>query len=79
METEKHVVYPLVFLLLKLALILTIAMASDERAFSYMNCFKNKLRNRMGDQWLDDCLVIFIADKMFKSVENEDIIQYFKK
>ncbi|GAV86723.1 LOW QUALITY PROTEIN: DUF4371 domain-containing protein, partial [Cephalotus follicularis] len=35
-KTKKHIVYPLVFLLLKLALILPVATASVERAFSAM-------------------------------------------
>ncbi|XP_025630197.1 uncharacterized protein [Arachis hypogaea] len=56
-ETKKHVVYPLVFLLLKLALILPVATASVERTFSTMNIIKSRLRNRMGDEWLNDCLV----------------------
>ncbi|XP_057248213.1 uncharacterized protein LOC130590198 [Beta vulgaris subsp. vulgaris] len=58
METGKHVVYPMVYFLLKLALILPVATSSVERAFSSMNYVKNKLRNRMGDQWMNDCLVI---------------------
>ncbi|XP_010695398.1 uncharacterized protein LOC104908045 [Beta vulgaris subsp. vulgaris] len=76
-ETGKHVVYPMVYFLLKLALILPVATTSVERAFSSMNYVKNKLRNRMGDQWMNDCLVTFIEDEMFDSVTNEDIMQYF--
>ena len=25
-----------------------------------MKYIKNELRNRMGDQWMDDCLVVYI-------------------
>ncbi|XP_016192247.1 zinc finger MYM-type protein 1-like [Arachis ipaensis] len=49
-ETKKHVVYPLVFLLLKLALILHVATTSVERTFSAMNIIKSRLRNRMGNE-----------------------------
>ncbi|PIA62155.1 hypothetical protein AQUCO_00200274v1 [Aquilegia coerulea] len=49
-ETRKNIVYPLVYLLIILALTLPVATASVERAFSAMNIVKNQLRNRMGDQ-----------------------------
>ncbi|KAL7230409.1 hypothetical protein ACSBR2_008819 [Camellia fascicularis] len=49
-ETKKDIVYPLVYLLVKLALILPVATATVERAFSAMKFIKNRLRNRMGDQ-----------------------------
>ena len=42
-ETEKHFIYSLVYMLLKLALILPIATASVERAFSAMNYVKSRL------------------------------------
>ncbi|XP_025647324.1 uncharacterized protein [Arachis hypogaea] len=51
-ETQKNIVYPLVFLLLKLALVLPVATASVERTFSAMNIIKSRLRNRMGDEFL---------------------------
>nr|KYP46931.1 hypothetical protein KK1_031413 [Cajanus cajan] len=56
-ETRKHV---LVYLLLELALILPVATASIERAFSAMNIINNRMRNRMEDEWLSDCLVTYI-------------------
>lgn len=48
-ETRRHIVYPLVYLLLKLSLILLVATATAERAFSAMKIIKTQLRNRMGD------------------------------
>ncbi|XP_058204246.1 uncharacterized protein LOC131318464 [Rhododendron vialii] len=48
-ETGRDKLYPLVYLLLKLALILPVATATDERVFSAMNIVKNRLRNRMND------------------------------
>ncbi|CAN6542063.1 unnamed protein product [Malus baccata var. baccata] len=45
--TKKDHTYPLVYLLLTLALILPVATASVERVFSAMNIVKNTLRNRM--------------------------------
>ncbi|XP_010555091.1 PREDICTED: uncharacterized protein LOC104824679, partial [Tarenaya hassleriana] len=49
-ETKKHLSYPLVYRLLKLALILPVATATVERCFSSMNFVKTALRNRIGDQ-----------------------------
>ncbi|XP_020979414.1 zinc finger MYM-type protein 1-like [Arachis ipaensis] len=77
-ETKKHIVYPLVFILLKLALILLVATTSVERTFSAMNIIKSRLRNRMGDEWLNDCLVTYIERETFNQVDNETIIQYFQ-
>ena len=48
-ETKKDKVYPLVFLLIRLALVLPVAIATVERVFSGMNIVKNRLRNRMRD------------------------------
>jgi hypothetical protein len=59
-ETNRYNVCVLVYLLLKSVLILPVAMTSAERAFSSMNFVKNKLRNRMSDGLLDDCLLTFI-------------------
>ena len=58
-ETKTNIVYPLVYLLLELDLILHVATATVERAFSAMNIVKNQIRSRMGDEWLNDFLVTF--------------------
>lgn len=39
---------------------------------------KNKLRNRMKDDWMNDCLIIYIEKDVFNSVDNEKIIQRFQ-
>ena len=46
-ETRKHIVYLLVYFLLKLSLILPLATTTVERAFSAMNIIKAELRNCM--------------------------------
>ena len=40
--------------------ILPIATASFERVFSMMNYVNNKQRNKMGDKYLNNCLVTFV-------------------
>ncbi|XP_047268015.1 zinc finger MYM-type protein 1-like [Capsicum annuum] len=47
--------YSLIYLLVKLILILPVATATIERAFSSMKHIKNEVRNSIGDQYLNDC------------------------
>jgi hypothetical protein len=70
-------VFDMVFLLLKLILLLPVATTSVERAFSAMSLVKTKLRNKMGDSLLDDCLVTFIERDLFFKVDEDDIIETF--
>jgi len=77
-ETKRHENFPLVYLLIKLMLILPIATASVERVFSAMTCVKNKLRNSMGDQFMNDCLITFIENEVFLQVPDEKIIDHFQ-
>ncbi|XP_042009255.1 uncharacterized protein LOC121757850 [Salvia splendens] len=78
-STRKHENFPLVYLLIKLSLLLPVATASVERAFSAMKLVKTSLRNRMGDQLLNDCLVPYIEKDVFVNVTNEAIMQRFQK
>ncbi|KAL5553288.1 hypothetical protein UlMin_040689 [Ulmus minor] len=77
-ETRKHEIYPLVYLLIKLALTLPVATASVERVFSVMNIVKNQMRNKMGDQWLNDCLTMYLEKDVFNAFDNEPIIHRFQ-
>ena len=65
--SQQQEVYPLVYLLLKLALLLPVTTAIVQR--------ETKLRNKMGDQWMNDCLVTFIEKEVFCSVPNDFIIR----
>jgi hypothetical protein len=76
-ETKKDVVYPLVYSLVTLSLILPIAVATVKRVFSAMNIVKNHLRNRMKDQWMNDCLTPYIEKNILKTISNEEIMQRF--
>ncbi|WVZ94354.1 hypothetical protein U9M48_040254 [Paspalum notatum var. saurae] len=76
-QTQKHDLHDMVFLLLKLVLILLVATASVERVFSAMRLVKNHLRNHMGDQLLNDCLVTFTEREIFSNVSEDDIVDLF--
>jgi len=75
--TYKHEYYGLVYLVLKLALILPVAITSVERVFSALCLVKNKVRNSMSDSVLNDCLVTFIERNIFSSLSEDDIIHVF--
>ena len=76
-KMKKNVSYRLVYSLVTLALILLVAIAIVERAFSVMNIIKNRLRNQIRDQWMNDCLVTFIEKDIFKTIKCEEIMQRF--
>ncbi|XP_057250623.1 uncharacterized protein LOC104908187 [Beta vulgaris subsp. vulgaris] len=73
-ETHDRVYY----LLLKLVLVLPVATASVERVFSSMTQVKDKLRNSMGDQMLNDCLITYVEKEMFLKVSKDDIINRYQ-
>ena len=77
-NTVKHETYPLVYLLVKLVLTIPIAFATIERSFSTIKYIKNELRNRMGDQWMNDCLIVYIERDVADSIDNETIMNDFK-
>jgi len=64
---------------LSLVLILPVATARVERVFSTMNFVKNKQRNKMGDEYLNNCLVTFIEREFFSKVKDQDIINLFQQ
>uniref|UniRef100_A0A0D3B8F7 HAT C-terminal dimerisation domain-containing protein n=1 Tax=Brassica oleracea var. oleracea TaxID=109376 RepID=A0A0D3B8F7_BRAOL len=78
-KTQKHIAHPLVYRLLKLVLTLPVTTASVERCFSAMKLMKTAARNRIGDQFLSDCMVCFIEKELFDSVSNERVIERFQK
>ena len=43
-----------------------------------MKYIKNELRNRMGDQWMNDCLIVYIEKDVVCSIDNETIMQRFQ-
>ncbi|XP_039138798.1 uncharacterized protein LOC120276134 [Dioscorea cayenensis subsp. rotundata] len=59
-DTGKCTIFPLVYRLIELALVLPVATTSVERAFSAMNIVKTDLRNKMGDEWMNDSMIIYI-------------------
>ena len=65
-------------MLIKLTLLLHVTTATIERTFSTMDIVKNRLRNRMGDKWMNDCSVTYIERDVFDTIDNETIMKRFQ-
>ena len=69
--------FRLVYRVIELVLVLPVATATVERAFSVMSIIKTDLRNKIGDEFLNDALICYIERDVFKSIDNEIILQHF--
>ena len=76
-KTKKNLIFPLVYMLIKLSLLLLVATTTVERVFSAMHIVKSRLRNRMGDKWMNDSLIVYIEKDIFDKIDNEAIMKRF--
>ncbi|XP_068319650.1 uncharacterized protein [Pyrus communis] len=77
-EKGLHLTFAYVYLVVQLPLVLPVATASVEMTFSIMNIIKSPLRNKIGDQWLNDSLVVYIEKDVFSCIGNEAIMEHFQ-
>ena len=78
-QTERHIVFKLVYRLVVLALTLPVATATVERAFSVMKFVKNELRNKMGGEWLNHRMICYIERDIFADIKDDDILYHFQE
>ena len=78
-ELDRQIMFPTVYRLIELAMILPVATATVERAFSAMKIIKTELRNKMSDGWLNDLMVCYIERGIFKSLDLGEIKKDFQK
>jgi hypothetical protein len=76
-ETKQSMLFIIVYMLLKFILLLPVAMDNVERVFSGMSLVKNKLRNGMGDEHLNHCLVTLTERWVFINVSDDAIVETF--
>ncbi|KAK9698019.1 hypothetical protein RND81_08G077200 [Saponaria officinalis] len=74
----KTSLYPMMYRLICLILTLPVSTETTERAFSSMNIIKNKLRNRVNDEFFDDLMVLYIERTYVDNIENHDVIAEFE-
>ncbi|XP_021306096.1 uncharacterized protein LOC110431360 isoform X2 [Sorghum bicolor] len=77
-KTNMKTSYGLVYRLIELTLILPVATATVERIFSAMSIIKTDLRNRMGDEWLNDQMICYTEKEIFRNIKNDKIIKRFE-
>jgi hypothetical protein len=77
-ETERHIIFPLVYRLIELALLLPVATTSVERVFSVMKIIKTERRNKMDDDWLNDLMICYNEKEIFKGIDDEAIMKRFQ-
>ena len=75
---EGNTIVPLVYRLIELALVLPVATALVERAFSVMSIIKTEFRNKMGDDWLNYKMMCYIEEDVFASFADDDILYRFQ-
>ncbi|KAM5580829.1 hypothetical protein ABKV19_010171 [Rosa sericea] len=77
-QTRKSEFFPMLYRLICLVLTIPVSTATTEKAFSAMNIIKNKLRNKMEDEFLGDCMVLHIEKEYAESIDNESVIKDFE-
>jgi hypothetical protein len=77
-ENEKHLVFPLIYKLTELDLLLPVSMASVERAFSAMKIIKSKFRNKMNNVWFNNLMICYTEREIFKNLEDDAIVKCFQ-
>ncbi|XP_050387302.1 uncharacterized protein LOC126803561 [Argentina anserina] len=80
-ESRKAAFFPMIYRLICLLLTLSISTTTTtttERTFSFMNFIKNRLRNKMEDEFLDDLMVMNIEKDLADNIDNDYVIAEFE-
>nr|KAJ0219854.1 hypothetical protein LSAT_V11C200077800 [Lactuca sativa] len=77
-ETQKRETYYLLDRVVRLILTLPVSTATTERGFSAMKIFKNRIRNKMSDDFLANNLVVYIEREIAKNIDTKSVIDEFK-
>ncbi|MFS7938385.1 putative HAT dimerization domain-containing protein [Helianthus anomalus] len=73
-----HSSCPLVFRVMKLALILPVATATVERCFSKLKLVKTDLHSRMGPEFLNNAMFVRSKRIFFHKVKDDDVMERFQ-
>ncbi|XP_022859955.1 uncharacterized protein LOC111380583 [Olea europaea var. sylvestris] len=76
-ESGRSEIYIMMIRLIRLVLTLPVSIASTERAFSAMKHVKTTLRNKMGDDFLADCMILFIERELVEKIDLDSIIDEY--
>ncbi|XP_042387913.1 uncharacterized protein LOC121980007 [Zingiber officinale] len=76
-ESGRSKVYVMLTRLIHLVLMLPVSTVTTERPFSTMKNMKTTLRNKMEDEFLEDCLTLYIEQDLAKDIDVNSIIDEF--
>jgi len=76
-KTGKYLTYPLIDRLIQLVLTLPVSTATTKRYLLAMNIVKNRLRNKMKDEFLVDCLITYTERRIAEKCDTYSIIDKF--
>ncbi|KAH9659990.1 TTF-type domain-containing protein [Citrus sinensis] len=76
-EARKSQIYFLLDRLIRLVLTLPVSTATTERAFSAMKLIKTTHRNKMENEFLSDCMVIYIEREIADNIDSDAIVYEF--
>ena len=63
--------------LIRLVLTLSVSTATTERAFSAMKLIKTAHRNKMENEFLSNCMVIYIEREIADNIDSDAIVDKF--
>lgn len=63
--------------MIRLVLTLSVSTTATEHAFSAMKILKNRLRNRMDDDFVSDSLVFYIEKDIVKDFSLDSLLDEF--
>ncbi|XP_050378271.1 uncharacterized protein LOC126795481 [Argentina anserina] len=69
-QTRKSEFYLMLYRLICLVLNIHVSSTTTEKTFSGMNIIKNRLRNKMEDEFLDDCMLLYGEKEYTDSIDN---------
>ncbi|XP_042443838.1 zinc finger MYM-type protein 1-like [Zingiber officinale] len=75
--TKKVESYVMIQRLIRLVLTLPVSTATTERAFSSMKFLKTTRCNKMGDDLLSDCMILYIERQLSEKIDLESVIDEF--
>jgi hypothetical protein len=67
-QTRQHLIFPLT---------LPVETTSVERVSSAMNIIKTNLRNKIGDDWLNDLMICYVEKDIFAKTDDKKIMLRF--
>lgn len=76
-QSERSKVYVMLTRLIRLVLTLPVSTVTTKLAFSAMKHVKIAFRNKMGDEFFVDCLMLFIELDFINNIDVNSIIYEF--